>query len=374
MRYVSILLLSTAFPGLLLLFSTQRTSAQASPGLRTTVETSDTTAVCHAFIRLLMESERTHWSYVRAGRIFMDAAALHGLHTEMLAHLKQHRGYYKDMGITSAGMDSIAAHIEGWNSAFEMHMDIAQKSFGKVIPDSVTFAFETGRHRSGIPKKVAHRMITKCLCGDPARLEHNGHTYALVGIGDQCWFAENLRTALFANGDTIPNITTNKTWKNLSTGAWAHYGNDSASAIPYGKLYNGYAVTAEEGLCPPGWHVPNDKEWFAMLNSVDPTVDDPTAISLIGWHAGGRMKAKGTQRWERPNLGATDESGFSGLPGGQLGHAGTFDDLTVKGHWWSAAQRNSKEGWYYALTANSVYPMKESAAKFRGFSVRCVKD
>jgi len=372
MRYGSAILLATVFPGLLLLCSFRAQGKQGHP--RPDLQPSDTTTVCGTFIALMMECEKTYRSYMKSGRCFMDAAALHGLNTEMLAHLRKHRGYYKDMGITSAGMDSIADHIEGWNTAFERHTEIVQESFGKVIPDSTRFAVEAVGHKGGFPKKVAHQLITKCLCGEEARLEHNGHTYALVGIGDRCWFAENLRTALFANGDTIPNITDNTAWTGLTTGAWAHYGNDSANGNTYGKLYNWYAVAAVQGLCPKGWHVPSDKEWFAMLNSVDHTVDDPRAISFIGWNAGGRMKTTGTRHWARPNLGATDESGFSGLPGGQIDHSGSYADVTVKGYYWSASQRSGRDGWYYALTTNSVYPIKESAARFRGFSVRCVKD
>jgi uncharacterized protein (TIGR02145 family) len=334
----------------------------------------DTASVCDRFIGLLMAHERTYRSYMGSGRTFRDAAALHGISTDMLAHLRKHRRHYKDMGISAEAMDGMADHLVGWNKAFERHRDSFEKSSGKAIPDSVRFAFDTGGIKGGFPKQVAQMLITKCLCGEDARLEHNGHTYALVGIGDRCWFAENLRTALFANGDTIPNITDNTAWTGLTTGAWAHYGNDSANGNTYGKLYNWYAVAAVQGLCPKGWHVPSAKEWFAMLNSVDHTVDDPRAISFIGWNAGGRMKTTGTRHWARPNLGATDESGFSGLPGGQIDHRGSYADVTVKGYYWSASQRSGRDGWYYALTTNSVYPIKESAARFRGFSVRCVKD
>ncbi|MCF8255930.1 MAG: fibrobacter succinogenes major paralogous domain-containing protein [Flavobacteriales bacterium] len=321
-----------------------------------------------------MESEKTYRSYAKNGKTFRDASALHGLNTEMLAHLKKHKGHYKDMGISAAAMDSMTDHLVGWNTAFERHKDNLQKSIGKVIPDSIRFAVEAGSNKGAFPKKAAHRLITKCLCGDPARLEHNGHTYALVGIGDQCWFAENLTTALYANGDSIPHVSDNTAWKTLATGAWAHYGNDGAKGVTYGKLYNWYAVGAARGLCPKGWHVPKQQEWFALLNSIDATVDNPTAFSFIGWNAGSKMKTQGTRHWESPNLGATNESGFSALPGGQVGHKGTFEDIAVKGLWWSSSERDKKEAWYYGTISYSTYPMKESAAKFRGFSVRCIKD
>jgi uncharacterized protein (TIGR02145 family) len=374
MRYASILLLISALLSLLVLCSVH-VQGSAGPARPAFLDGAlDTTTVCGTFIGLLMERENTYRTYVKNGRYFRDASALHGLNTAMLAHLKQHKGHYKDMGISAAAMDSMAAHLVGWNTAFERHKDDLQKSIGKVIPDSLRFAFETSGSRAGFPKRATQRLMTKCLCGEPARLEHNGHTYALVGIGDQCWFAENLTTALYANGDSIANITDNTVWKNLTTGAWAHYGNDRANGSTYGKLYNWYAVSAAQGLCPKGWHVPTQQEWYAMMNAIDATVDDPAAFSFIGWNAGGRMKTQGTRHWASPNLGATNESGFSALPGGQLGYKGTFEDVSVKALWWSASERERREAWHYAITSHSAYPLKESAAKFRGFSVRCVKD
>ena len=38
-------------------------------------------------------------------------------------------------------------------------------------------------------------------CGDP--LEYQGYDYETVQIGEQCWFAENLRSQVFSNGDSL---------------------------------------------------------------------------------------------------------------------------------------------------------------------------
>lgn len=372
MRYSSPIPLVLVLLHLLLLCSLYAKSG--SRPLKPDIQLTDTAAACQKFISLLTESEKTYRTYASSGKMYRDASALHSLNNEMLAHVKHYKEQFNHIGVSAASTDSIITHLNSWNTVFEKHRDNLQRSIGKFIPDSTRFAFENAGNKTGQLRKVAQKLVTKCLCGEETRLGHNGHSYALVGIGDQCWFAENLSTATFANGDTIPNITNNKAWKDLTTAAWADYANDKANGTTYGKLYNWHAVAAAQGLCPKGWHVPDEHEWFAMLNSIDATVNDPNAFSFIGWNAGGRMKTKGTQHWEKPNLGATNESGFSALPSGQLGHHGSFEDLSVKGLWWSASQRDRSESWYYAVTSYSVYPTKESAAKFRGFSVRCVRD
>ncbi len=92
----------------------------------------------------------------------------------------------------------------------------------------------------------------------------DGYTYGVVQIGDQCWFAENLRTTVYADDSSIPEVTGNSAWSGLSTGARCDYNNDAANVAAYGRLYNWYAVTNAAGLCPNGWHVPTDGEWTAL--------------------------------------------------------------------------------------------------------------
>ena len=92
----------------------------------------------------------------------------------------------------------------------------------------------------------------------------DGHSYGVVEIGDQCWFAENLRTTVYADGSAIPEETDNTAWAGLSTGARCDYDNDASNVATYGRLYNWYAATDAAELCPTGWHVPTDDEWTAL--------------------------------------------------------------------------------------------------------------
>ena len=155
----------------------------------------------------------------------------------------------------------------------------------------------------------------------------DGYDYAVVEIGDQCWFAENLRTTVYADGSAIPEETDNTAWAGLSTGARCDYDNDASNVATYGRLYNWYAATDAAELCPTGWHVPTDDEWTAL----------ETYLGANG-HSGTEGAAlKATSGWESGGNG-TDDFGFSALPGGYRGYDdGYFYDAGSYGNWWSSS-------------------------------------
>jgi len=187
----------------------------------------------------------------------------------------------------------------------------------------------------------------------------DGNIYETILIGNQRWMAENLRTATYANGETIPNVTDNFTWGGLNSGAWCYYGNDPANDAVYGKLYNWYPTVDPSGLCPAGWHVPTDDEWTILTNE----------LGGLGT-AGGKMKS--LSLWNAPNTGATNESGFSGLPGGMHYNA----NFTVGnfGLWFSSSENTSNLPWYRSLNKNYEGLTRDVTSKSVGFSIRCVKD
>ncbi|HRH49371.1 MAG TPA: fibrobacter succinogenes major paralogous domain-containing protein [Panacibacter sp.] len=183
-----------------------------------------------------------------------------------------------------------------------------------------------------------------------------------IGIGTQVWMTKNLDVSHYRNGDPIPQVTDPIAWAALTTGAWCYY--PAAGAI-YGKLYNWYAVNDPRGLAPAGWHVPSDAEWT-------------TLTTFLGGEAvaGGKMKETGTTHWTSPNYGATNSSGFTGLPGGFCYIDGTFNQLRYWGFWWS-----STENYYInfadirSLTSNyGNFPGGGYYNKHYGLSVRCVKN
>jgi uncharacterized protein (TIGR02145 family) len=195
--------------------------------------------------------------------------------------------------------------------------------------------------------------------------DQEGNVYKTIVIGTQEWMAENLKTSTYRNGDPINYASSGEPWALLTTGAWCYFLSNSQYNCPYGKLYNWYAVADPRNVCPTGWHVPTDAEWTTLIN-------------FLGGEsvAGGKMKSTGTQYWLSPNASATNESGFSGLPGGNRdGGGGQWGFLTGVGYWWSSTQSSSTtNAWSRKLNNGSGSATRPDLFKQEGFSVRCLKD
>ena len=195
-------------------------------------------------------------------------------------------------------------------------------------------------------------------CGEA--ITYAGLGYSTVQIGDQCWFAENLRTTTYLNGDAIPQNLNDADWSSTTSGAMAFYQNDLTSQVAYGGLYNWYAVDDARGLCPSGWHVPTDGEWTVMTDH-------------LGGEgiAGSQMKA--VYGWSNGDNG-TNSSGFSGFAGGYRDYLnGNFFLAGNHAYWWSSSP-NGSNAWYRNLNSSGEYVSRSNNDPRFGFSVRCVRD
>src|SRR6185436_8282415 len=114
---------------------------------------------------------------------------------------------------------------------------------------------------------------------------------------------------------------------NAGTGAWCYYENNSANGPIFGKLYNWYAVTDPRGLAPEGWHVPTLDEWHTLNACLFSSNRDAGALKSVG------TIEDATGLWHAPNTGATNSSGFIGLPGGV--RAIEFGMFGTEGNFWS---------------------------------------
>jgi len=192
----------------------------------------------------------------------------------------------------------------------------------------------------------------------------DGNIYKTIQIGTQTWMAENLKTTKYKDGTAIPNIKDGTDWGALSTGAYCDYYNFPAYSTIYGRLYNWYvgASTNLKNVCPSGWHVPSDTEWTVL-------------IDYLGGENGVEYKLKevGLAHWPDPNSGATNESGFTALPGGGRYQPNSFGDLGAHATWWLSTDNDAVYGAYYHLSfsggSNGGYFSKDA-----GLSVRCLKD
>ena len=192
----------------------------------------------------------------------------------------------------------------------------------------------------------------------------DGNIYQTVKIGSQWWMAENLKVTHYRNGDYIPRLTNNTQWTNYTIGAYCTYNNNTVLADTYGHLYNWYAATDSRNLAPEGWHIPTEAEW-------------QTLVDYLGGAAvaGGKLKEQGTIHWNSPNTGATNESGFSALPGGLRYDAdGLFYYIGQAAYFLSSTAYDDINVWYCGLSSNWRNASVEHLGKKQGYSVRCVQD
>jgi uncharacterized protein (TIGR02145 family) len=176
------------------------------------------------------------------------------------------------------------------------------------------------------------------------------------------WLKKNIDVDRYNNGDVIPQVKDSVQWANLTTGAWCYYNNDTAMGHIYGKLYNWYAVTDPRGISPEGWHIPIIDEWlyFRFLYGFDS-------------YSGGYLKETGTTHWWSPNEGASNNSGFTALPGGLRYYNGIFENQGYEGNWWSVTEGDKKSAWSKTLYCVYAGIDKGSHNKNFGFSVRCLR-
>jgi uncharacterized protein (TIGR02145 family) len=178
--------------------------------------------------------------------------------------------------------------------------------------------------------------------------------------------AENLRTTRFNDDTSIPNVTDNSEWINLTTPGYSWYNNDAESyKTTYGALYNWYAVSTDH-LCPTGWHVPKNTEFN-------------TLTGYLGNDFGEKLVEKGNSHWLTYNTGVTNESGFTALPGGaryiyENNPDGKFINIEYDGNLWTSTAQGASgivfKIWWDDYTNSDQYPINKST----GLTVRCIKD
>lgn len=207
-------------------------------------------------------------------------------------------------------------------------------------------------------------------------VDYDGNIYNTVTIGSQTWMKENLKVTHYLNGTAIPNVSNTNTWKTMTSGAYCYFDNTIANGSTYGLLYNWYAATDTNKICPLGWHIPSDTDWNILTHFLDASVDT-TAIGWSGTDIGGQLKETGTVLWNSPNTGATNSSGFSALPGGYRNLYGSFMYIKSYGYWWGPKTGDTINAWKRNLNFDNAQISRSSNTsnyKVSGFSCRCVMD
>lgn len=262
------------------------------------------------------------------------------------------RFYINDIGISSA---TSFPYNYDWNTSEEEEGIIkikvtAKDDQGAVVEDEISI------------------LLTGTF-SDP----RDGKIYTTVPIGTQTWMAENLAYLPSVVGSGTGSQTTSYHYVYGYNGISVTDAKATSNYQTYGVLYNWPAALQ---ACPAGWHLPSDAEWkeLEMYLGMSKTEADDT-----GWRGtdeGGKLKETGTTHWNSPNTGATNESGFTALPGGYrygvIG--GDFDDFGAGGYWWSATEYGTTAAWSRGMLYGYSSVNRSGDYKEYGVSVRCVLD
>jgi uncharacterized protein (TIGR02145 family) len=205
----------------------------------------------------------------------------------------------------------------------------------------------------------------------------DGNVYKTVKIGDQWWMAENLKVTHYRNGATIPNITDSASWNNLTTEAFCNYNNDENNVATYGRLYNWFAVNDLRNIAPEGWHVASLAEWQTLVYHHLGPIET----------AGIKMREASTTHWLSDDYGATNESGFTALPGGFRDSPSwhpnpehDFADLGGGAYFWTSHYFDELSSHMVIIGPPEVYitwlggGFPVTGGMGCGYSIRCVKD
>ena len=217
-------------------------------------------------------------------------------------------------------------------------------------------------------------------CGDD--IGHQGYDYSTVQIGEQCWFAENLQTEFYQNGDSIPGNLDDNAWSATTEGAQAVFGEGNSECIvgggysapnqylfdvcdetmsldEFGRLYNSHAIMDVRGVCPSGWQVAANEEWNLLESHLYSEgfdgMESEVLKSVTGWNEG---------------VSGTDVYGFRALPGGQRTAEGF---LYAGGFGRIFSSTSSYPSSYRDIWENGSMPTYVASSN-DGLSVRCLKD
>jgi uncharacterized protein (TIGR02145 family) len=187
--------------------------------------------------------------------------------------------------------------------------------------------------------------------------------YTEVTIGSQIWSTKNLDITTYRNGEIIRHAKNAQEWIeacNKGEGAWSYFNHDPKNGEIYGKLYNWHAVNDSRGLAPNGYHIPTDKEWTLLTDS-------------LGGYGKDAQKLKSKSSWYS-NLNGDNSSGFNAIAGGYCTSNGSFYDLTQTAYWWSSSEYDSVIAWMRRLMCGGLSSERMWYYKSFGFSVRCLRD
>lgn len=213
--------------------------------------------------------------------------------------------------------------------------------------------------RATCPEAWMQDIPESDACNGQTFARYEGHRYPLVSIGNQCWFAENLRTTTYGNGQRILAGLNSGEWLGASEGAMSVYAEEEESRVysgnpdattnldQFGRLYNWFAVDDWRSLCPAGWAVPSLEDWKKLAQSL-----------------GGEEMAGALLKME--------QIGFQARLGGGRNYGGFYGSADKAGLWWTATSVGNL-AWYVRVDADSPSLSWQKTNPKMGAAIRCIQ-
>lgn len=214
-------------------------------------------------------------------------------------------------------------------------------------------------------------------CPAAGSVRFDGYDYRVTSVGGQCWFAENLRTTHFANGDAIPVVDDPDLWD----AGWPANGPAVVRAgtprrredlrARYGLYYNGHVAVDARGVCPTGWHVPSHEEWITLEVALGCGEEVARGFGFRGGNQGLLLRITDPELEQWVGL---DAFGWGALPGGFRTADGEDFNLGDSNYFWSSTSRSAKSLYVRGMTGHrdDLYSSEMDLAQ--GCSIRCLRD
>jgi uncharacterized protein (TIGR02145 family) len=202
--------------------------------------------------------------------------------------------------------------------------------------------------------------------GEPCQgvplVEYEGKVYHTVQVGSQCWLRENLNAGTRVNSgvdqDPANGLTEKYCYQDLESNCDVYGG-----LYQWDEMMQGSTGGMVQGICPPGWHLPDNLEFQALAEVLG-------GDSLCG----GKMKERGYIHWIYPNSGATNESGLTVLPAGIRNSNTSFGNLRDHAYFWVSTEYSNPHSFYRFLSEVSDDLFQGYVSKENGMSIRCLQN
>jgi uncharacterized protein (TIGR02145 family) len=192
-------------------------------------------------------------------------------------------------------------------------------------------------------------------CPGLASVTYASKLYHTVMIGNQCWLKENLEVGVMI--DSLQNQSDNRIIEKYC------YSNKLTNCNIYGGLYQWNeamqysTIAGNQGICPPGWHVPTQEEFLTLRTAVEL---NGNALKAIGQGSGDGA--------------GTNMSGFSALLAGVRNDGGYYSQLYYYARFWVSDKYTNLAAWYLNLSSVSNFIEMNFTNYGCGLSIRCIKD